>query len=114
MGKLSQAFDPTTRFTELVMYNRSMLEILYFASNSVEVSQRHVDENLVTAGSGPVIGSLKIQSSMDSPTNAWIKIPYQGHCYYIAQEDAPSRDDFLLVQAMYAATIGSVPGASQF
>ena len=50
-GKLTQAFDPDTEYAEIVLNNRSVLEMLYLASGYVEVPETDVDRQYVSAAS---------------------------------------------------------------
>jgi len=110
-GKLSQAFDPDARFAEIVLNNRSMMEVLYFASTYVQIPDE--DLSKVHESRQPPAKSdwLRILVSGNEPSDAWRKVKYRGYWYYIALHDVKSRSSFALMDALFASVVGTVPGA---
>lgn len=55
---------------------------------------------------------LKIKSSRDEPSNATLRIKFRGNWYFIEDSDLKSREAFSMLNAMFAVTGGTVPGAN--
>jgi len=110
-GKLSQVFNPETKMAEIVVNNRSMMEVLYFASSFVQVPEEQISRGLVRGDSMVDPDWLTILVSLNEPSDAWIKVRYDGNWYYIAANDLRSRQNFGLLDALFETTVGNVPGA---
>lgn len=111
-GKLTQVFDPETDLAEIVLNNRSMMEVLYFASSYVQVPEAQLSRGYVRDDSGdPDPDWLNILTSPDKPSDAWLKVKYRGHWFYIAANDVTSRKSFTLLGALFESIVGNVPGA---
>ena len=110
-GKLMQAYDPDNQFTEIVVNNRSMMEVLYFASTFVEVPEEELARGYAKKTATPDAEWLRIRSSAKEPADAWRKVKYRGYWYYIAADDLKSRSLFALMDALFASVVGNVPGA---
>ncbi len=54
---------------------------------------------------------MRIRPSSSNPGEAWLKIRYKGHWFYIANDDFRSREMFTLVDAIFASVVGTVPGS---
>lgn len=113
-GKPSQAFDPDAQFAELVLDNRSMMEVLYFASTYVQIPDDEVSHVHANSGTPPHADWLRILVSSGEPFDAWRKVKYRGYWYYIALNDVKSRSSFALMDALFASVVGTVPGAKPF
>lgn len=116
VGQVPASLDPEAVWDEIGLRGRSMMEIMQIASTTVQVPQEDIDLGVVfvdpAASSGPERPSLVIKSSEKEPTNASIRIRYRGHWFYIEDNDLASRESFILLNAMFAVTAGTVPGAS--
>lgn len=111
-GKASQVFDPEKDFAEIVVNNRSMMEILQLAACFVQVPEEDLAHRYVSAiDKKPDTTWLKIRTAEDEPDEAWLKVQYRGHWYYIAADDVYSRSSFSLLDALFASVVGDVPGA---
>lgn len=110
-GKLSQVFETDTDLSEIVLNNRSMMEVLYFASAYVQVPQDVVSRGIARAGDPVDLDWFTVHSSRDEPSDAWLKVNYRGYWYYIAANDLKSRTSFGLLDALFASQVGNVPGA---
>jgi len=111
-GKLTQAFDPETQYAEIVLNNRSVMEVLYFASGYVQVPEADVAHKHVNADNKrPDADWLDIHSSESEPSDAWLKIRYRGAWFYIAADDLKSRTTFTLLDAIFASVVGNIPGS---
>lgn len=107
------ALDPQAEFTEVVLSNRSMMEVLLYASKSVQVPEAHLAAGLVGREDGALGGGpLTIKSSEVEPDSAAVKALYNGTWFYIAADDLASKLTLLRLNVMFAAAGGSVPGAS--
>ena len=111
-GKMSQVFEPGKELAEIVLNNRSMMEVLYFASTTVEVPAADLAAARAHESKDRVDRDwLEIRSASMEPSNAWLKIKFRGSWFYIAANDLNSRRTFSLLDAMFASTVGNVPGA---
>lgn len=111
-GRVTQAFDPETEYAEITLNNRSVMEILYFASRYVDVPVTDLDRKLVSADtSRPDKEWFKILTSPSEPAAAWLKVKYRGHWFYIAADDVSTRATFTLLDAIFASVVGNVTGA---
>lgn len=110
-GKLSQVFDDNAEMAEIVLNNRSMMEVLYFASAYVQVPEAQIASGAVR-DTGPLDHDLlTVHVSPDGPSDAWVKVKYRGNWFYIAATDLKSRASFGLLDALFESVIGNVPGA---
>ncbi|MCB9911395.1 MAG: hypothetical protein H6827_00215 [Planctomycetes bacterium] len=112
-GKMSQVFDPQAKLTEIVLNNRSMMEVLYLASSYVQVPEDQLAKGYVRARD-PVKSDadwFHIKVSSSEPARAWLKVKSYGHWFYIAADDVTTRETFALLDALFASVVGNVPGA---
>jgi len=111
-GKLSQVFEPDTNLAEIVVNNRSMMEVLFFASAFVQVPEGEVSRKVVRKAGGLVNPDwLTVLTSQAKPADAWLKVQFRGHWFYIAGNDLRSRASFGLLNALFESVVGNVPGA---
>ncbi len=111
-GKLTQAFDPATDYAEIVVNNRSVMEVLYFASRYVKVPEADLTQGrAITDTKLPDGDWLDIRTAASEPSDAWLKVKYRGSWFYITADDISSRATFSLLNAIYASVVGNVPGA---
>lgn len=93
---------------EIVLTGRSLLGALFFLSHNVEPPADHKSRGLVTVVEeredeeginwSTVSGSLlKIASSESPPTEAFVRIRYRGHWFYIDDADLNSKATFNLL-----------------
>ena len=110
-GKLSQVFNTEKPMDEIVLNNRSMMDVLYFASAYVQVPEEESSSSAARAG-GRVEGEwLRVLVSPYEPSDAWLKVQYRGHWFYIDGNDLRSRVSFGLLDDLFASVVGNVPGA---
>lgn len=110
-GQISQVYEPGRELAEIVLNNRSILEVLFFASAYVQVPEAHLSRGYV---SDPTLSDgdwLHILVSPNVPSDAWLKIKYRGYWFYIASSDLTSRISFALLNALFESVVGNVPGA---
>jgi hypothetical protein len=96
---------------EIVLNNRSVMEVLRFASAYVDIPPEDIAAGIVRARAAPEAEWLEIRSSPDEPTRAWLKIRRAGTWYYIAEDDLGSRVTFTLLRSLFSSVVGEVPGS---
>jgi hypothetical protein len=112
-GRVAQAFDLEAKYDEVVVNNRSVMEMLYFAAGYVQVPEADIGQGRVSAVSRrPAADWLNILSAQSEPSDAWLKVQYRGSWFYIAADDLRSRTSFTLLDAIFASVVGSIPGAT--
>ncbi len=92
---------------EIVLTGRSLLGALFFLSHSVDPPDTHEKRGLVTvmahsASDKPdwdtVSGNLlKVAATEATPPEAFVRIRYRGHWFYIADDDLNSKSTFNLL-----------------
>ena len=110
-GKLSQVMEEHPKLAEIVVNNRSIMEMLFFASAFVEVPEAHVSAHIVQGGPAVDLGWLTVRSSAREPSDAWLKVHYRGYWFYIPATDLASRTSLGLLDALFESVVGNVPGA---
>jgi len=110
-GMLSQVFEPDGNLTEIVVNNRSMMEVLFFASAFVQVPEADVSRQVVRQEGLVDPDWLSVRVSPDDPSDAWLKVKFRGQWFYIAANDLKSRESFGLLDALFESVVGNVPGA---
>ncbi|NIQ01960.1 MAG: hypothetical protein GWM98_17440, partial [Nitrospinaceae bacterium] len=95
---------------------RSLLGIMYYLSHNVEVSDRDIDQGLVTVtrdANGAlfdwdeVTGDvLKVRSSGDRPGRASISVYYRGTWFYLDDADLNSKSTFSLLGQIFSLQSG--------
>ena len=110
-GQPAAAFDAEAKFGEIVIANRSMLEILGIASRSVQVPEEHLQAGLAAVNENTLGERLTIHSSKDEPSNAAIAAQHKGVWYYVAADDLNSKMTFLRLNSLIEVTAGRPAGA---
>lgn len=110
-GKLSQVFEADTDLAEIVVNNRSMMEVLHFASAFVQVPKAQIASGVARDGGLVDPTWLSVLVAPDEPADAWAKVNYRGNWFYIAANDLTSRATFGLLDALFESVVGNVPGA---
>ena len=117
-------FRVTERLTgrrpdEITMRVRSLLALMGFLSGGVDIPASHVDEERAEKITLPVdaeyqslLFPLKVHSSVERPTDAFVAVRHHGHWFYIKHSDHLSIQDFglltylFLMQSPQARTLG--------
>jgi hypothetical protein len=97
---------------------RSMLGVLYFIANSIDVPDAHARIGLARQASlgserfdwqEIFAGIVEIQHSVDEPDYAFVRTRYRDHWFYIDDRDADSKATFGLLQLLFSlqSTTGS-------
>jgi len=110
-SKLSQIYDPDAKLSEIVLNNRSMIEVLRIASTSVQVPEDHIARGYARPRSAVADDWLTILSSPSEPMNTWLKVEYRGSWFYIPADETTTRSHFTLIHTLFASVVGEVPGA---
>jgi hypothetical protein len=110
----------TESYEELVVETRSLLGILFFLSQGVEVPWRDREVGKVMTTSDEtgqpfdwqqVVGDLfAVKSLPAQPSQATVAIRYRGNWFYIADTDLESKATFALVTQLLALQSGKVQG----
>lgn len=107
---------------EIAVVGRSLMGVLFFLSQAVEVpaadetAQRvtvAVDENNQPLDWQEVTGGLlRIRVADRPPENATLRLPYRGAWFYIEDSDLQSKSTFLLLSQLFSLQAGSAGGRS--
>ena len=102
---------------EIAVTGRSLLSVLFYLSQAVEVPERDEREGRVTvtrdaAGQrfdwAQVTGNLlRVRASAEPPANAAVRVRYRGAWFYIADDDLSSKTTFSLLTYLYSLKAGS-------
>jgi hypothetical protein len=100
---------------EIALLTRSMLEVLTDISSVIAVPEAHVNERRVrpTAEAdlgpdGPLPPLIRIASSVDRPSDAFVAVPYRGYWFSIDDRDVASKH--LLSSLMFLFTFVQTGG----
>jgi len=115
-GQAPAALDPEATWPEIGLRGRSMMEIMQIASTAVQVPAEDISKGVVfvdpSSSSEPVDAWFIIKSSKAEPSNSTLRIKYRDSWFYIEDNDLQSREAFVLLNALFAVTGGTVPGAN--
>jgi len=107
--KLDDDFIADKGESSLVIQCRSLLGVMFYLSQNVEVPQEHKDKGLVgvtqdVAGEefdwSDVCKYFSVQCSKYRPKNAYVSCRYRGQYFYIADDDRESKMTFMLVMQL--------------
>jgi len=111
-------FQPDQVLHEVAIDARSLMGVLYFLSNGVQVPPDHLDAGVVTttteADGQPfewtaVLDDLfVVHSSKKRPKRAAVEVRHRGHWFYIADDDLDSKSTFLLLHDLFSLQAGDV------
>jgi len=116
------AFPYKRKPSEVGMRCRSLLGVLYFLSQSVEVPVQDLQAGLVTLTEDrfgqPFDWSqitrkvMTIHSQPDRPDNAYVAVQHRGSWFYIADDDQTSKATWGLLNILFALQSASAQGKS--
>jgi len=92
--------------TEIALITRSMLQIIINLATQIDVPAEHVTEGR-TPPSGELASEqqlISIRNSTDEPDNAFVKVSYKDHWYYVDDRDFPSKVVFTFVMVLFSLT----------
>lgn len=116
---LSSAPEQTQDSIEGLIRTRSMLGVLYFIANSIEVPPEHMDLGLARSAVEAdgerfdwqriFADIIEIQFSSEEPEFAFVQTRYRDHWFFIDDRDADSKATFGLLQLLFSlqSTTGS-------
>lgn len=104
------AMDPTAEFDEIVLQNRSLYEILTYASLWIDVPDAHVDAGITVPRSESFHGWFTVRHSLEEPQDVAIKVLFKGYWFYVAEDDLFSKNVIGILNTLFASTTGNVPG----
>ena len=94
------------------MRARSIISVLFYLSQNIDVPEEHKEAGLVTVtktqdgeefnwSETPAGMMFKVRSSKWQPGNAFVAVPYRGAWYYIADNDLESKSTFMLLKQLF-------------
>jgi len=93
---------------EIAILSRSILEILVDLSSFISVPDADVAEQRVSATaepemgpSGPIRPLIRIASSADRPSDAFVSVPYRNWWFWIDDRDVPSKRLFSFLMFLF-------------
>ena len=112
------AFEPDQVLHEMAIDARSLIGVLYYLSNGVQLPQEHVDAGVVNvtmdANDEPfdwkevLAGLFTVETSKKRPERAAVAVRHRGHWFYIPDDDADSKATFLLLHDLFSLQAGDV------
>lgn len=116
---LVSEYDPRAS-DEIAMVGRSLLATLFYLSQGVKAPVEHEQAGLVTVTPSEdgspldwwqaMSDILRIYSSLEPPENAFVRIPYRGYWFYLADDDLHSKSTWALVTYFFSMQASSGPG----
>jgi hypothetical protein len=107
--KLDDDFIADKGDSSLVIQCRSLLGVMFYLSQNVDVPQRHKDADLVGVTRDATGGEFNwsdvckyfwVQCSPYRPKHAYVSCHYRGQWFYIADDDRDSKMTFMLVMQL--------------
>lgn len=114
------AVIPSPEGDVIEINTRSLLGVLFFLSQGVNVPEKDLEAGKVTttlADDGsvfdwnrPLDGLFRVETSSSKPDNASTAIRYRGNWFYIRDNDLLSKATFMLLSQMFALGTGDTLG----
>lgn len=91
---------------EIALITRSMLQIIINLATQIDVPADHVAEGRTPASSelDNKQQLIKVGNSADEPENAFVKVRYRDHWYYVDDRDFQSKVVFTFVMVLFSLT----------
>ena len=93
---------------QIALLTRSIYEILTDMASYITVPEAHVTERRVRPTTeddvgprGPIPPLIRITSSAECPADAFVVVPYLGHCFSIDNRDLPSKQMFSSIMFLF-------------
>ena len=77
----------------------------------VEVPKEQISSKVVRGDRNIDVDWLRVDFSVAEPADAWVKVNHRGLWFYIPGNDLASRTSLGLLDAIFQAGVGNVPGA---
>ena len=115
-----EELEADTLTSYVALDTRSLMGVMYFAANGIDVPQAHLDAGYATTtldSEGKafdwsvVLGKFFQVRSSDSwfrPENAAVAVRYRDHWFYIADDDESSKTTFSLLYHLYVLQAGEI------
>lgn len=101
---------------------RSMLGMMFYLSHGIEVPTAHREAGFVTQtkdAHGAAFDWLKltghlfqVKSSEREPSDAYVKVFYRGHWFFVPDSDLETKSTFMLLTQLFSLQAGSVQVAA--
>ena len=113
--------NPTLRQSDdIAIFPRSVLAAMSYLSQAVEPPQRDIDAGRVTVTrreDGSVFewselaaGLFRVRSSLDPPSNSFVRVHYRDAWFYIDDSDLSSKATFNLLEQLFQLQAGEAGG----
>jgi hypothetical protein len=112
------AFQPDQILREVAIDARSLMGVLYYLSNGVQLPQEHVDAGIVKATldvndepfdwTEVLAGLFVVKTSKKRPERAAVAVRHRGHWFYIPDDDGNAKATFLLLHDLFSLQAGNV------
>ena len=92
---------------EITLRVRSLLELMGFLSQGVEIPEQHVSDNRVDShsiGTHPDVRALiplRVRSQAERPDDVFVAVQYQDHWFYIEHSDHLGKQAFSLLSYLF-------------
>ncbi len=97
---------------DIVLTGRSVLGVLYYLSQTVEVPEEDEQAGRVTVTRTPsgerfdwreaTGGLLQIRTADEEPENAYVRVQYRDHWFFIEDSDLQSKSTFSLLLLIFS------------
>jgi len=114
--------EPDDLVSNISIESRSLMGVMYYLSNAVDVPPEHkaagpVTETLDSEGnpfdwSEVFEGIFVVHCSKSRPRNAAVAVKYEGYWFYIAKDDENSLSTFVLLSQLASLTAGERKGSA--
>lgn len=109
--------------SDIAVSTRSLLSALFFLSQGISVPQEHEERGVVTVTKDEstssafrwkeVLGNLfQVSYSREEPKEAWPRVFYRNHWFYIEEDDLNSKSTFMLLSQLLSLQSGGLASAS--
>lgn len=106
----------------LALQPRSVMSVLFFLSQGVDVPAGDAAAGLVTTTrnpdgtpfdwQGPLGGLFRVHVADDEPARAAVKVAYRGRWFYLRDDDLEAKSTFLLLGQLLGLQAGGAGGAA--